>query len=68
MPFDPAGWPNAVRVSDLIAERIPLGIHCVKCSRMRGRPGRAAAEALTLSYVPALALTPGGVSILSVNH
>jgi hypothetical protein len=49
MPFDPARWPNAARVRDLIAERIPLGIHCGKCSPLcDSGPGRAAAGAREL--------------------
>jgi hypothetical protein len=54
MPFDPARWPNAVRVGDLIAGRIPLGIHCGKCSRyVVADP--AALPLAPESYVPALA-------------
>jgi hypothetical protein len=67
MPFDPARSPNAVRVRDLIAERIPLGIHCGQCSRyVVADPAALPLE--PESYAPAPALTPGDVSILSVNH
>ena len=35
MRFDPAKWPNAVRVRDLIAEGTPLEVHCNRCAWSR---------------------------------
>ena len=33
MSFDPAKWPNAVTLADLVESGTPLGVHCFKCAR-----------------------------------
>ena len=51
MPFDPARWPNAVRVRDLIAKGTPLEVHCSRCAWCR-IPAELPLD--PESYVPAL--------------
>jgi hypothetical protein len=32
VPFDPAKWPNAVRISTLLERGWRLGVHCNSCA------------------------------------
>ena len=54
MRFDPAKWPNAVRVRDLIAKGTPLEVHCNRCAWSRTfDPAELPLD--PESFVPALA-------------
>jgi hypothetical protein len=53
MGFDPAKWPTAFRIGDLIAKKMLLGVHCNKCGRFRTLDP-AAVPIANETYVPAL--------------